>query len=596
VAKLVIDPITTEVVRYELVSAAEEIKRVFRRTTTIDALYELNDFGMSIYDEDVNLIADAPGIPLFAGPLDFCVRACVEHLGLENLRPGDVIVNTVPYEIGSQPIDAALIAPIFSGGELIAYAALKAHMGDLGAKDPYPTNATDVFQEGLLLPGMWLYREGRLVDEVIRLIKQHSRIPFLTATNFIAGAAALRIGCDRVERIAERYGVGGFRTAVNEILTHGERISRKALAEIPDGKWSIVDYMDNNGVDDAPVKIAVTVEKSGDDMIVDLSESAPQQGGPINSPYPGTVAALRYVVKALTAPRAPTNEGHFRPLKVIAPPGTLFHPEPPAPCFLSGWSQLRLLDLIPAALAGVLPERVIAVSGSEFCPIIMVSFDSEGRGSYMAGGADGIGLGAAFNRDGQNAIFLHAGSGMCNIPCEVREKTPVPVIIERYALRQDSGGPGKFRGGVGVVKDFYPTIPVTTISVVEKTSATTVEGVDGGRMGAMNSVVFFPGTDREATRGKYKTEMAPGEVVGLRSGGGAGWGDAFDRGPELVLEDVIDGYVSVEGAERDYGVVVVETADGYAVDAEKTAARRQTAERGAGAARSADRSTSGADN
>lgn len=574
-AKLAVDAITTEVVRYELVSAAEEIKRVFRRTTTIDALYELNDFGMSIYDADVNLIADAPGIPLFAGPLDSAVRSSLAAIGgAERFSPGDVLVNTVPYDIGSQPIDAALIAPVFAENEIVAYTALKAHMGDLGAIDPYPTTSTDVFQEGLLLPGVWLYREGRQVDEIVRLIKQHSRIPFLTATNFIAGASALRIGGDRVKSLAERYGVAGFRTAVDEILAHGERISRNALSEMPDGTWEIIDYMDNNGVDEDPVKIAVKVVKSGGDLIVDLTNSAPQQGGPINSPYPGTVAALRYVVKSLTAPRAPTNEGHFRPLTVIAPPGTLFHPEPPAPCFLSGWSQLRLLDLVPAALAEVVPDRVIAVSGSEFCPIIMASFDERGRGKYMAGGADATGLGAAQDRDGENALFLHAGSAMCNIPCEVREKSPVPIIIERYGLRPDSGGPGRFRGGLGVVKDFYPTIPVTTISVLEKTYATTVEGVQGGRAGALNAVVYFPGTDREVTRGKHKAEMQPGDVVGLRSAGGAGWGDPFTRDPELVLEDVIDGYVSVEGAARDYGVVVVETADGFVVDEEQTAMRR----------------------
>jgi len=572
----VIDAITTEVVRYELVSAAEEIKRVFRRTTTIDALYELNDFGMSIYDADVNLIADAPGIPLFAGPLDSAVRATLAGIGgPEHLAPGDVLVNTVPYDIGSQPIDAALIAPVFAGGELVAYTALKAHMGDLGGKDPYPTDSTDVFQEGLLLPGVWLYREGRLVDEIDRLIKQHSRIPWLTATNFIAGASALRIGGERVKALAERYGVAGFRTAIDEILAHGERISRNALNEIPDGEWEIVDYMDNNGVQlDQPVRIAVKVIKQGGDLIVDLSGSAPQQGGPINSPYPGTVAALRYVVKSLTAPRAPTNEGHFRPLKVIAPPGTLFHPEPPAPCFLSGWSQIRLLDLVPAALAEVIPDRVIAVSGCEFCPIIMTSFDEQGRGKYVAGGADGTGLGAGADRDGQNALFLHGGSAMANIPCEVREKSPVPIIIERYGLRQDSGGAGRFRGGLGVVKDFYPTIPVMTISVLEKTHATTVEGVEGGKAGALNAVVYFPGTDREITRGKYKTDMAPGDVVSLRSAGGAGWGDPFTRDPELLLEDVIDGYVSVEGAARDYGVAIVETTDGLAVDAQETASLR----------------------
>jgi N-methylhydantoinase B len=574
--KLAVDAITTEVVRYELVSAAEEIKRVFRRTTTIDALYELNDFGMSIYDADVNLIADAPGMPIFSGPLDYCVRSCVAAIGgAERLAPGDVLVNSVPYDIGSQPIDAALIAPVFAGGEIVAYTALKAHMGDLGAKDPYPTDSTDVFQEGLLLPGIWLYREGELVDSVIRLIRQHSRIPFLTATNFIAGASALRIGGERVRALAERYGVDGFRAAVDRIIEHGEAITRRALSEMPDGSWEIVDYMDDNGVSPDPVRIAVRVVKRGGELTVDLSDSAPQQNGPINSPLPGTVAALRYVVKSLTAPRAPANEGHFRPVRVIAPPGTLFHPRPPAPCFLSGWSRLRLLDLIPAALAEVIPDRVIAVSGSDFYPVIMASFDAAGRGKYVAGGSDAIGLGAAAGRDGQNALFLHAGSGMRNIPCEVREKSPVPVIITRYGLRADSGGAGRFRGGLGIEKEFQPLIPVTTISVVDRTSATTTTGVEGGAAGALSEVIFFPGTDRETRRGKHKAELQPGDTVQLRTGGGAGWGDPLTRDPRAVLEDVLDGYVSRETAAAQYGVVLQVTADGLAVDEARTALARR---------------------
>jgi N-methylhydantoinase B len=332
--------------------------------------------------------------------------------------------------------------------------------------------------------------------------------------------------------------------------------------------------MDNNGVDPEPVKIHVKVQTSGGELIVDLSGSAPQQGGPINSPYPGTMAALRYVVKSLTAPRAPTNEGHFRPLKVIAPPGSLFHPEPPAPCFLSGWSRLRLLDLIPAALADTIPERVIAVSGSDFNPVIMASFDSAGRGKYVAGGSDAVGLGAAADRDGQNALFLHAGSGMRNIPCEVREKSPIPVIITRYGLRQDSGGPGTFRGGLGIEKEFYPLLPVTTISVVDKTSATTTTGVGDGKAGALSDVTFFPGTEREIHRGKHKAEMERGDRVQLRTAGGAGWGDPFARDPRSVLEDVLDGYVSRAAAASQYGVVVELTEDGMTLDEAETARLR----------------------
>src|SRR4029077_19562677 len=186
-------------------------------------LYELNDFGISIYDDTLNLIADVPGIPLFSGTLNYCVRSCIDQVGLPNLAPGDVLTTTVSFDIGSQPIDAALVAPVFSGDEIVAYTALKAHMGDLGAIDPYPTTSTDMFQDGLIMPALFLFRQGELQEQILRLIKANSRIPNTTATNFLAGASALRAGARRVTRLVQRYGKESFRTSIEEMVSHGEK-------------------------------------------------------------------------------------------------------------------------------------------------------------------------------------------------------------------------------------------------------------------------------------------------------------------------------------------------------------------------------------
>ncbi len=573
------DGITTEVIRYELVSAAEEMKRLFKRTTTLAVLYELNDFGISIYDAALNLIADVPGIPLFSGTLNYCVKSCVEQVGLENLAPGDVLTTTVPFDTGGQPVDAAMVAPVFLGDDLIAYAALKAHAGDLGAIDPYPTTSTDMFQDGLMMPALFLYRKGELQDPIIRLIKANSRIPNTTATSFLAGASALRAGARRVAAIAERYGTSAFRAAIQEMIAHGEKIARAAVGAIPEGTWEVVDWMDNNGVDDEPVRISVRLTIHGGDFIVDLSGSAPQQRGPINSPYPGTVSACRYAMKAITTPRLPANEGHFCPLKVIAPPGTVFHPRPPAACFLYAWPEKRLIDLIPMALARALPGRVPAHSGGDLLPFLMAYFDYEnGRGDY-GGGVDAIGMGATANHDGEDALLHHSEAGCSNIPIEVQEWR-VPVLIERYELRPDSGGAGRFRGGVGTVKDYRTLAPVTAISVVERTVASRVSGIAGGRPGALNAAVFYPATPREHMRGKHKAELQPGEMVSIRGGGGCGWGDPLERDPERVVRDVVAGYVTSLGAARDYGVVVKERKGEFLSDSKATAdlrARRRAA-------------------
>jgi N-methylhydantoinase B len=571
--KQLADPITTEVIRYELISAAEELKRCFKRTTTLAILYELNDFGISIYDHALNLIADVPGIPLFSGTLNYCVQSCIDQVGIANLAPGDVLTTSVPFDTGSQPIDAALIAPIFFDDEIVAYTALKAHMGDLGAIDPYPTTSTEMYQEGLLMPALYLFRKGELQEQIVRLIKAHSRIPNTTATNFLAAASALRMGGRRVEALVARYGKNTFHRAVQEMISHGERISRAAVAAIPDGTWEIVDWMDNNGVDPEPVKLHASVTVRGSDFIIDLSGSAPQQRGPINSPLPGTMSACRYVLKSLTTPLLPANEGHFRPLQVVAPSGSIFNPTPPAATFLYAWPEQRLMDLIPMALAKAIPQRVTAHSGGDCCDFLMTYFDYEtGRGDY-GGGVEAVGMGASRNRDGENALLHHCESGCCNIPNEI-EESRLPLLVERYELREDSGGAGKFRGGVGVVKEYQALESTTAISIAERTEASTVIGIEGGKAGVLNEITYFPGTPEELKRGKHKAELRAGDRVLIRSGGGAGWGNPLERDRQAVLADVIAGYVSRSAAERDYGVVLREVDSELTVDAERTTALR----------------------
>jgi len=565
-----IDPITVEVIRYELVSAAEEIKKVFKRTTTLAVLYEINDFGISLYDDRLRLIADTPGLPLFSGTLDYCVQACLRQVGAEGLAPGDAVIINYPFDTGSQTIDVAIVAPIIHQGKTLGYAALKGHMGDNAAIDPYPTYTEDIFQEGVVFPGLKLYRGGELDEAVLRLIHFNSRIPYATTANFLAGVSALRAGTARVLAVVEKYGPKAFRAAVDEIIKHGERVARKAIEQIPEGSWVATDYLDNNGIDKEPVKIEARVAVQGSDIVVDLSNSAPQQRGPVNLPYPGTVAAVRYAVKALTTPLLPSNAGHFAPLRVIAPEGTLFHPNPPAATFLYAWAGFRLVELIPRALAEAIPDKVPACSGGDICGVLLAYYDYEtGRGE-QAGGPEGHGTGAKYNRDGESGLMHDGESGCCNAPVEVMENR-APVLIERYELRQDSGGAGKFRGGLGLRKDHRTVTQVSMISIAEKTTASVPWGLAGGQPGKNNRVVLFPETNREQVVGKYRAHLEPGAVVSQQTGGGGGYGDPFERPVEQVLADVRDEYVSLESAREHYGVVIRQTGQGmYQVDDEET--------------------------
>jgi len=565
-----VDPITVEVIRYELVSAAEEIKKVFKRTTTLAVLYEINDFGISLYDRRLRLIADVPGLPLFSGTLDYCVQAALRQLGEEGMEEGDAVILNYPFDTGSQTIDVAIVSPIVYEDETLGYAALKGHMGDNAAIDPYPTYTEDIFQEGVIFPSLKLYRRGKLDKAILRLIHFNSRIPYATAANFLAGVSALRAGIARVLALLERYGPTVFRAALNEIIGHGERVARKAIEQIPDGSWTVEDYLDNNGIDKEPVKIEARVTVRGSEFIVDLSGSAPQQRGPVNLPYPGTVAAVRYALKALTTPFLPSNGGHFTPLQVIAPEGTLFNPKTPAATFLYAWAGFRLIELIPRALAEVIPASVPAGSGGDICGILLAYYDYEtGRGE-QAGGPEGHGTGAKYNWDGENGLMHDGESGCCNAPVEVMENR-APVLISRYALRQDSGGPGRFRGGLGLRKDHQTLTPVSMISVAEKTSSSSPWGLAGGKPGANNRVVLFPESDQEKTVGKYRTSLEAGAIVSQQTGGGGGYGDPRERPIEQVLADVRDEYISLESARNDYGVVIRQDERGnHSVDHEET--------------------------
>ena len=326
-----LDPITFAVVRNGLISAALEMYWVYKRTTMLPVLYEYNDFGMSIYDDRLNLVAEAPGLPIFSGSLDDCIeRTLAEVGGAESLAEGDILLNNHPYLTAGQPADASLIEPIFHGGKLIGFGALRAHMGDLGAKGPYPTNSTEIYQEGILFPGIHLYREGVLDEVVIKILKANSRIPAETAGNVLAGAGALRAGSRVLRQLVDKYGLETYYSTIDELLDHGERVAREGIAAIPDGEYSAEDYIDDDGITpDVPVKVVCKVTIDGSDMIIDTTGSAPEQLGPINCPWGYTLCTGRFSLKRLVTPDIPPNGGEQRALKVIAPEGSLFNPVPP---------------------------------------------------------------------------------------------------------------------------------------------------------------------------------------------------------------------------------------------------------------------------
>lgn len=570
------DPITFGVVRGGLQSAAREMYRVFKRTTMLAIIYEFNDFGMSLFDDRLNMVADAPGIPIFLGSLDGCIEKTLEELGgAEQLRPGDTLFNNHPYLTAGQPPDAAVMQPIFHGDRLIGYAAIRAHMGDFGGKGWYPTDTTELFQEGTLFPGVKIYEEGVRVDALFRIMAANSRLPRETVGSIMGAVAAAQACARKVVSIVDKYGIDTYYEVIDAALDHGERLARNAIERIPDGTYSYADQLDNNGVDSDPVELACEVRVKGSDIEVDVSGSAAQQRGPVNCPWGYTLTTSRFALKRLTTPDSNATSGEYRPLKVIAPEGSVFNPASPAPCFIGAWTSLRLSDMIVQALAPAMPDRVPAESGGDLAVCSVRVRDVANRRWHIFADFGALGMGAAPYRDGMNALIHPIEAGCQSLPAELVEAR-MPLYRRRWELQSDSGGAGKYRGGLGAVSEWEFLSHGVINAITEKTRGSAPRGLAGGGSAPfMNELRVFPDTEQELRLGKKSNiETRPGDVFSMRAAGGGGHGDPFERDPARVLADVVDGYVSVENARELYGVVI--DLEREAVDTAATDALRAT--------------------
>ena len=569
----VVDPITVEVIRYSLISAVWEMFRVFRRTTTLALLYEMNDFAIAIHDADLNLLAEAPGMPMFSGSLDFAIAGTLPELREDKIEPYDVIVNNHPFLVGGQPADAALFEAIFYRDELVAYVGMRAHMGDCGAINQYPVSSTDMYQEGTIFPAVKLFRRGVLDKSVLRTIEANSRLPLETGGNYLAGAACLAAGRKRLLEIVEKYGMETVKAAKEQIYDHAERLTRQAIERIPDGTYTVTDAMDGNGVenDPVPIKLAVTIKNSN--ATVDMTGSAPQQKGPINCAYSYTATAARFGLKLLTVGSLPTSAGVFRPLTVIAPEGSLYNPLPPAPGWLGGWASARIIDLMQLALAEVLPDKIPAPASCAHNVLLgYIKDPANPKKTHFVLDISPQGLGGTAEQDGASGVGHVKQAGSVNIPVEVHEAKS-PVLIERYELSTTSG-PGKHRGGYGVrtVMKFLAGGQLTT--VMERTKYR-LPGIRGGKPSPVAcKLILWPGTPKEVLVGKSDhTMVVAGDRAIIDTTGGSGYGDPLDRDPALVAEDVLNEYISSSVAKESYGVVL-DLASGK-VDAEATDQLRQ---------------------
>lgn len=566
-----IDTITVEVIRNYLLSAAREMNRNLVRTSYSTIVYEIHDFGLGIYDRHCRLLAEAPGLAVFTRGNDYGLQKMVEFLGYDNIHPGDLILLNYPYWSSAHILDVMAASPIFHEDHLVGFTACKIHWLDLGQKDAgYVLDSTSVFQEGLIMPCSKIYKQGVLNQDLEDLIRFNSRMPDRVLGDMNAQISSCRTGERRVQELVSKFGVATFEAAVEEILDHGERLARARLAKLPKGTWSAEDYVDDDGINkDTLVKLKATVTVTDDEMIVDWTGSDPAVEGPINLPIGLTTGISALVFKGITTPDTPANDGNFRPLRVIAPEGSVMNAQPPTPTFTL-WTGLLAPEVITKALAQGMPDIIPACSGGDVFSVMGVGVHPQTGKMWLEATNEGVGFGAHAGGDGENGIMHMSEPGCRNNPVEVLE-TKAPWLIDTYTLRRDSGGAGKNRGGLALTRSYRFLADASALTLVKKTK-TNPWGMANGGDGGNGHVIVRPGTTREEVTGMIYESMAPGDVLVNNSGGGGGWGNPFERDPQIVLQDVRNDYVSIEAAQREYGVVI--NPDTMMVDVKATSAAR----------------------
>jgi N-methylhydantoinase B len=520
-----VDPITFAVVRNKLISIANGMQETGFRTGVTTFMYEIMDCSFAILDAEGGVIAQSPkGILLFLGSLGPAVKNCFNVIGKGNMEPGDVIVSTVPDITGSHTSDAVLFTPIFYGDRVFGYAATKAHWIDLGAKNTYPVDATNIYEEGLRIPPIKIYKRGILQSEIWEMIKWNSRAPEQVWGDMQAQIAGCHFAEKQVTELLQKYGMETIEAIIREMYDYSERITRLAIEKIPEGTWTAEDYIDNNGIDlDKPILTKATVTVKGSNMTIDLSGSDPEQRGPMNGLWVTTLSAARSAVKALTNPRLPANEGFNRPVQVIAPQGSVYNANPGVPSFLCGNVAQTILELVNRALYKVLPERIPACSGGDVVGEGFFGVDPTTRNYWGTITPSIIGQGADFFSDGDSYVMFNAAGASQNIPSEILEST-FPLFVEKVELVQDSGGAGKHRGGLGSRLQIRLLGPAAFYSFIEK-GKTPHWGFEGGKAGLRNYALI-----RSRDKGKFEVlktsgiQLAEGDQVIVTAGGGGGTG------------------------------------------------------------------------
>jgi N-methylhydantoinase B len=559
-----VDPITFEVIRNALDCIADEMAIVLMRSAYSPIVRDSLDYSTAICDREGAMVAQGLTTPLHLGSFPDAMRHLIATYG-GRMRPGDVFTLNDPYGSGGMHLpDIYAIKPVFFGGELEGYAATLAHHTDVGGltAGSNSIHSTEIYQEGLRLPLLKLCDAGTPNDTLLSIIERNVRVPVKVLGDLRAQIAACTNGERALIRLLEKYSPPTVRAYFEALLSYAERVMRAEIAALPNGTYEFTDFIDGLGESPTPIVFHVAVRVAGDEITVDWAGTSPQVKGGINAPMPFTRSASYLAIRSLVDPGIPNSEGYMRPIHIVAPPGTIVNPLPPAPCAARGITGYRMFDTLLGALAQAAPDRVPAAGeGGAALPSIG-GYQGEEPFVYVE---TILGTwGGRPNRDGAEGVS-NPGANQSNQPIELIE-AELPLRVERYGLVPDSGGPGRYRGGLALIREYRLLAEEASLTVRSDRRAHPPYGLRGGAPGAPSSNVINPDTAPRVlpVLPMHAIPLKRGDVFRHTLPGGGGYGDPLERDPAAVLEDVRDEKVTVQHAREAYGVVL--TPDEAAVD------------------------------
>ena len=574
-ATLRADPVTTEIVRHSLIAATEEMKTILMRTAYNMVIYEALDFTVGLFNAHGDTLSIGIGLPMFIRGMSYTVKEKIKHFGLDNMKPGDVYLTNDAYITGSHLNHMTFTVPVFHKGKVVGFSCCMAHWPDVGGTLHGLT--TDIYSEGIQVPIVKIYAEGKPVEDIFSMIRINIRVPDRAMGDLRAQIAAVKMGERRFMEMIEKYGHESILLSIKSIMDQSEERARARVRDIPDGVYEAESFMDDDGVAlGKRIPIRVRVEVKGDQMKVDLTDVADQVSGFFNSGETAGISCCQVAFKCLTSPLdLPINDGQFRGVKVVLPPGRVVSAVRPSAMRMWMIYPMTVIDTIFKALSPAIPERIIAGHHADLVVTRTNGRRNQDGSLFVFSGLIGGGWGAKHNSDGVSATVAINDGDTHNAPCEQIE-SKFPMLVERYGLRQDSGGAGQFRGGLGAEMVVQARDQIRFNAQIDRVKCRPW-GLFGGLSAFGNGVALhrFGEAEQRFPSGKtFNHVLKSGDAYIKQSGGGGGFGSPLDRDPVKVAWDVSEGYVTKASAKEHYGVLF--QGDSLDLDASATEVLRAT--------------------